>query len=111
MATTTAPELTFTVTSMERAEAPSAYSLVQAREVFPARAGWDARVDVYADGVLIGTQHFDRLDGDDAWHCSASFRTGCSMPRFMHGLFSRCTVPQVARPDLAALLDAEAVAR
>jgi hypothetical protein len=106
----TDPVLTFTVTSMERAERPAAHSLVFGRDVLPARAGWDARVDVLADGKVIGTQHFDRLDGEADWHCSASFRAGCSMPAFMHGLFSRCTAPKVARDDLAAILDEAAAA-
>lgn len=105
MAQSTTPTLTFHVDSVEWASQPGAYSLYLDRQVLPAREGWDARVTVFADGREIGSLHLDRIDGEDAWHVSAEFRAGCSMPRFMNGLFSRCTIPTLAGPELTAVLD------
>lgn len=100
-------EATFRIVSIERAEqAAGIRPMVVDAPQIPARAGYDARVEVVApDGRLAGTLYLDRIDGEAQWHVWAEFGPTSSMPRFMNGLFSRCTLPKVAGPELAAVLD------
>lgn len=67
--------------------------------------GWLARVEVDGGNVL----HLSRLDTETEWHVDARFNAGSSMPVFMNGDFSRCTIPHVARGTLKEMLDLHAV--
>lgn len=65
------------------------------------RAGWFAEVE--SEGKVV---QFSRLEGETEWTADAMWQgRGNSMPAFMHGFGSRCTIPMHAAVDVAAHLD------
>lgn len=92
-----------TITLLERRTRPaSAPALAFDYAGRPAVEGWFARVEL-AEGARL---EFSKLDGEAEWTADAAFSAGCSMPAFMHGFGSRCTIPRRPAADVALLLDA-----
>jgi hypothetical protein len=91
------------ITMLERRETAKVDSLVFPGHGVPGRSGWDARVEV--GGALL---HISRLDSDEQgrWVVDALIPAGTSMPAFMNGWGSRCTILRLAPADVAAMLDA-----
>ena len=95
---------TATVVSVERKTRPGTLpSLVNPawHAGTPAVEGWEVKVR-----IPEGEFHFSRLDGETDWTADAFFPAGVSMPTFMHGFGSRCTIPRKAGDSLVVVIDA-----
>lgn len=78
------------------------------------KAGVETRVEIHGvPGMPDGRYHFDRLDDEPVgrWQASYFVPAGASFPRYCMGAGSRSTIPVLAPPELAAVLEADAEAR